>query len=87
MAEIKARATDMIGKSIVSEETGRKFGIVNNVDFVTESGELLNLVVEQPTKHLQELNLKTDDRGRLLIPFSAVKSVGDFVIVSESELV
>lgn len=87
MAEIKVRAADVVGKGIISEETGRKFGVVSNVDFVTESGELLNIVIEQPTKHLQELNLKTDDRGRLLIPFSAVRSVGDFVIISESELV
>jgi len=87
MVESRIRAADVIGKPIVSEETGRKFGIVENVDFVTESGELLNVIVDQPTKHLQELKLKQDDRGRLLIPFSAVKSVGDFVIVSENELV
>jgi sporulation protein YlmC with PRC-barrel domain len=87
MAEMKVRATDVIGKTIVSEETGRKFGVVSNVDFVTESGELLNIIVEQPTKYLQELKLKTDDKGRLLIPFSAVKSVGDFVVISESELI
>jgi len=86
MAEMRVRASEVIGKEIVSEETGRKFGVVNNVDFITESGELLNLVVENPTKHLTELNLKTDEKGRVLIPFSAVKSIGDFVIVSESEL-
>jgi len=86
MVETRVRASDVVGKSIVSEETGRKFGIVSNVDFVTESGELLNIVVEQPTKHLQELGLKADDRGRFLIPFSAVKSIGDFVIISEHEL-
>ncbi len=87
MAEIRVRAADVIGKTIISEETGRKYGVVSNVDFVTESGELLNMVIEQPTKYLQELNLKTDDRDRLLVPFSAVKSVGDFVVISESELV
>jgi sporulation protein YlmC with PRC-barrel domain len=86
MVETRVRGADVIGKNIVSEETGRKFGIVSNVDFVTESGELLNVVVEQPTTHLTELNLKKDDKGRLLIPFSAVKSIGDFVIVSENEL-
>ena len=86
MAETKIRAVDIVGKQIVSEETGRKFGIVNNVDFITESGELLNLIVDQPTKHLSDMNLKTDDKGRMLIPFSAVKSIGDFVIVSENEL-
>jgi sporulation protein YlmC with PRC-barrel domain len=87
MAETRVRAGDIIGKQIISEETGRKFGVVANIDFVTESGELLNLIVEQPTKHLAELNLKTDEKGRHLIPFSAVKSVGDFVIVSENELI
>lgn len=87
MPEMKIRAVDIVGKTVISEETGRKFGLVSNIDFVTESGELLNIVVEQPTKHLLDLNLKTDERGKQLIPFSAVKSVGDFVIVSESELI
>lgn len=87
MAEIRVRAADVVGKTIISEETGRKFGVVANVDFITESGELLNVIVEDPTKHLEDLNLKADERNRLLIPFSAVKSIGDFVIVSENELV
>ena len=87
MAEQKVRAGDIIGKTIISEETGRKFGIVNNIDFITESGELLNIIVDQPTKHLNDLNIKSDEKGRMLIPFSAVKSIGDFVIVSENELI
>ena len=87
MAEAKVRAGDVVGKTIISEETGRKFGIVTNIDFITESGELLNVIVDQPTKHLTDLNLKSDDKGRLLVPFSAVKSIGDFVIISESELI
>jgi len=87
MTDTRVRANDIVGKQIVSEETGRKFGVVANIDFVTESGELLNIVVEQSTKPLIDLNLKTDEKGRYLIPFTAVKSVGDFVIVSESELV
>lgn len=87
MAESRVRAADIVGKTIISEETGRKFGVVSNIDFITESGELLNLVVEQATKHLSDLSLKADDMGRTLIPFSAVKSIGDFVIVSESDLI
>jgi sporulation protein YlmC with PRC-barrel domain len=87
MPESKVRAGDLVGKTIISEETGRKFGVVSNIDFITESGELLNLIVEQPTKHLVDLNLKSDNKGRLLVPFSSVKSVGDFVIVSENELI
>lgn len=87
MAENKVRAGDIIGKTIISEETGRKFGVVSNIDFITESGELMNIVVENPTKHLSDLNLKSDEKGRMLIPFSAVKSIGDFVIISENELI
>jgi sporulation protein YlmC with PRC-barrel domain len=87
MVENRIRAAEIVGKTIISEETGRKFGIVSNVDFITESGELLNIVVEQPTKHLSDLNLKTDGGGRIMIPFSAVKSIGDFIIVSENELI
>lgn len=87
MVDSRIRAADIVGKTLISEETGRKFGIVSNIDFITESGELLNIVVEQPTKHLSDLNLKTDDRGKVMVPFSAVKSIGDFVIVSENELI
>ncbi len=85
--ESKVRAADVIGKSIVSEETGRKLGVVDNIEFVAESGEMLNIVVAEPTRYLKELNPKKDDKGRILIPFTAVKSIGDFVIVTESELV
>lgn len=81
----RVRVHDIIGKTIVGE-TGRKLGVVANIDFIVESGELLNIVVEQPSKYLKEYNLKTDEKGRYLIPFSAVKSIGDFVIVSEDEL-
>jgi len=87
MVETRIRAKDVVKKTIISEETGRKFGVVGNIDFITESGELLNIIVENPTSHLKELNLKGDEKGRLLIPFSAVKSIGDFVIVSENELI
>ena len=82
-----SRGKDIIGKIIVSEETGRKFGIVGDMNFVSESGELLNLVLVEPTKHIGDLTLEKDEQNRLLIPFSSVKSVGDFVIISEKEIV
>jgi sporulation protein YlmC with PRC-barrel domain len=82
----KSKGRELIGKVIISEETGRKFGVVGDINFVAESGELLNLVLVEPTRHVSELNLERDDQGRILIPFSAIKSVGDFVIVSEKEI-
>jgi len=82
----RIRGKEMIGKIIVGE-AGRKYGVVGDIDFITESGELLNIIVSKPTKHLEELNLKKDEQGRILIPFTAVKSVGDFVIISETDLI
>ncbi len=82
-----SRGRDIIGKILVSEESGRKFGVVGDLNFVSESGELLSIVLVEPTKHITELNLERDESNRLLVPFSAVKSVGDFIIVSEREIV
>lgn len=83
----RLRSRELVGKILVSSESGRKFGLVGDVDFITESGELINLVLVEPTRHAAELKLQEDERGRSLIPFSAVKSVGDFVIISEKEIV
>ncbi|HIQ50313.1 MAG TPA: hypothetical protein EYH56_03925 [Nanoarchaeota archaeon] len=87
MEEERVRGRELLGKIVVSEERGRKFGIVGDITFVTESGELLNIVLIEPTKYALELNLPRDERGRILIPFSAIKSVGDFVIVAERDIV
>ena len=84
---IGSRGKDLLGKIVVSEETGRKFGVVGDINFVAESGELLSLILTEPTKHTGELSLERDEENRMLLPFSAVKSVGDFVIVSEKEIV
>ena len=84
---IQNRGKDLLGKIIVSEETGRKFGVVGDINFAAETGELLNIVLVEPTKHSSELNLERDANNRLLIPFSSVQSIGDFVIVSEKEIV
>jgi sporulation protein YlmC with PRC-barrel domain len=47
----------------------------------------MNLVIAQPTQQTSDLQLQQDDNGRYLVPFSAVKSVGDFIIVSERSIV
>ena len=83
----KLRAKDIVGKVIVSEDTGRKFGVVGDVNFITESGELMNIIVSEPTRQAMDLKLGEDDKGRMLIPFSAVRSVGDFIIVAEKDVV
>ncbi len=83
----KVRAKDIMGKVIVSEETGRKFGTVGDVSFIPESGELMSILVANPSKHAVDLEIHEDEKGNIHVPFSAVKSVGDFVIVSEREII
>ena len=83
----RVRSRELVGKVLVSNESGRKFGVIGDLDFITESGELINMVLVEPTRHASDLKLQQDDKGRTLVPFSAVKSVGDFVIVSEREIV
>ena len=80
------RAKEITGRTVVSEEHGKKFGKVQDLSFVSGSGELMNLLVTDTTKHLDDSELQSDDRGINIIPFSAVKSIGDFVIVSEDDI-
>lgn len=81
------RVKDVMGKIVVSEESGRKFGVVGDVSFIPESGELMNILLTHPTKHAVELEIHEDEKGNIQLPFSAVRSVGDFVIVSEKEII
>ena len=83
----KASTRDMIGKIIVSEETGRRFGTVGDVAFITESGELMNIIVKEPTKSASDVGLHENSDGQISIPFSAVKSIGDFIIIAEKDIV
>jgi len=85
--EERVKTKELIGKILISEESGKKFGVIGDIDYIIESGELINLVLVEPTEHTAQLNLREDDKGRILVPFSAVKSVGDFIIVSESDIV
>jgi sporulation protein YlmC with PRC-barrel domain len=82
----KIIAKQVIGKTVVSS-TGKHLGLLENMEFVTESGELLNLVVSKPTEQLLKMNLKKNDAGDILIPLSSVKSIGDFLVIDENELV
>ena len=73
-------------KTVVSEG-GRMFGKVLDITVDVGTGELINLIVE-PTKyilaHFEDLVL--DKKGRILLPFSAVTAVGDFVLVNENDV-
>ncbi len=76
----------LLGKMIVTKE-GKRLGFVRDILFETKSGELINVVVKDSTPYTKNLNLERTSSGDLLIPYSAIIAIGDFVIVSEEDLI
>jgi len=86
MQETKNPFSTILGKLIVTKE-GKRLGVVKDVTFETSSGELINLVLKDPTPYIKNLNLEKTDSREILIPYSSIIAVGDFVIVSEEDLI
>lgn len=82
----KKFSKQMMGKTVVSK-SGKRFGEVGDVIFETKSGELIHLVLKNPTTYTEKLELEKNKEGDLLIPFSAVIAMGDFLVVSEEDIV
>ncbi|HLD06500.1 MAG TPA: PRC-barrel domain-containing protein [Candidatus Nanoarchaeia archaeon] len=84
--EDKKFSRQIIGKTIVSK-TGKRFGEVGDVIFESGSGELIHMVLVNPTSYTEKLELERDKTNNLLIPFSAVIAVGDFMVISEEDII
>ncbi|MEK6842786.1 MAG: PRC-barrel domain-containing protein [Nanoarchaeota archaeon] len=76
----------LLGKMIVTKE-GKRLGFVRDITFETGSGEVIHLVVKDATPYTRNLNLERVGSNDLLIPYNAIIAIGDFVIVSEEDLV
>ncbi len=76
----------IVGKMIVTKE-GKRLGFVKDITFETRSGELINVVVKDSTPYVRNLNLERANNSDLLIPYNSIIAIGDFVIVSEEDLV
>lgn len=84
--EEKKFSKQLIGKTVVSK-TGKKFGEVGDIIFETSSGELIHMVLANPTSYTEKLELEKAKEGDILIPFSAVIAIGDFLVVAEEDIV
>jgi sporulation protein YlmC with PRC-barrel domain len=85
-ADEKKFSKQLMGKTVVSK-SGKRFGEVGDIVFETKSGELIHLVLTNPTAYTEKLELEKDKEGRMLIPYSAVIASGDFMVVSEEDIV
>lgn len=86
MPEEKRHSKDIVGKVIVSK-SGKKFGNVGDIVFETRTGELIYLLIDKPTEFVNSLSLEKSREGALMVPFSSVISTGDFVIISEEDII
>ena len=87
MAEEERKySKQLFGKTVVTK-TGKKFGEVSNLTFETRTGELMHILLKNPTEYTNSLDLEKDSKGNFMIPFSEVLAIGDFIVVSEEDII
>lgn len=86
MQESKSMYRSIVGKMIVTKE-GKRLGFVKDITFEAKSGELINIIVKDSTAYIKNLNLEQTSGNELLIPYNSIIAIGDFVIVSEEDLI
>lgn len=75
----------LLGKRVVSK-SGKIFGDTSNVVFDVATGEVLQLVIKNPTGYCDGLELEKTRNGEALVPFSSVAALGDFIVISEEDM-
>jgi len=85
MAIEKKPLKEITGKLVVTKE-GKRLGIVDDITFETRTGELIQIVLKDPTTYTYELNLEKTSQNETLIPYNSIIAIGDFVVVSEEDL-
>jgi len=86
MTDEKKFSKQLIGKTVISK-SGKRFGEVGDIVFETKTGELIHVVLVNPTTYIEKLELEKTKDGALLVPFSAVIAVGDFVVLAEEDII
>ncbi len=83
--EEKNYSKQLLGKTVVTK-SGKRFGEVGNISFEVRTGELMQIVLKNATTYTEALDLERDPNNSLLIPYSSVIAIGDFVVVSEEDI-
>ncbi len=77
---------DILAKTVVTKE-GKRLGKVKDVTFETRTGELIQLILTEPTIYALNLGLEKTRDKEIVIPYSTIIAIGDFVVVSEEDLI
>ena len=82
----KRNSKSLLGKTVVTK-SGKKFGVVGNITFESRTGELMQIILSNPTSYIDHLDIEQDKNGNWMVPFSSVIAVGDFVVVAEEDII
>lgn len=82
----KRPSRDLLNRTVVTKE-GKRLGSVKDATFETRTGELIQLIIKEPTSYALSLNIEKNKNKELLIPYNSIIAIGDFVVVSEEDLV
>ena len=75
----------LLGKQVVTKE-GKKLGVIKDIIFEARTGELIHIILRDLTVYTSNLSLERTKEKEALIPYNAVIAIGDFVVVSEEDL-
>lgn len=85
MALDKHPLREIVGKLVVTKE-GKRLGIVKDITFETKTGELIQLVVKDPTPHIRSLNVEMSSGREAMLPYNSIIAIGDFIVISEEDI-
>ncbi|MEM1535075.1 MAG: PRC-barrel domain-containing protein [Candidatus Pacearchaeota archaeon] len=82
----KVKPDEILNKLVVTKE-GKKLGTIKDLIFETRTGEIVQMVITNPTSYALNLNLEQTKNKELLISWSSVMAISDFVVVDEQDLI
>lgn len=77
---------DLIGMNIMTK-SGKKLGTLKDFIFDIKSGEVIHMVITNPTSHARDLNLEQTKNNEFLVPWNSLLSIADVIVVNDEDLI
>ncbi len=77
----KITGKSLLGRNVVSDR-GTVIGKLVDLSIETVAGKVMMLIVK-PDKSIETKYFRLNERGEILVPFTAVKAVKDVLIITD----
>jgi len=77
---MKKFVSELRGKTVMTQD-GQILGMIENLMVNTRSGKIQDVLVI-PAEEVETKLYKTDAQGRIILPFTGMKSVKDVVVMT-----